>query len=143
MWRKHYPLFCWMCQLGTYLERGHLTEMESKKYWFHHLDSATLGPFLRYSTHITYEPHNRAPQTRDPVVYSKSANKLLKQGVCRAFGPSIFKMYTNHSDLNYINLVTFSYAHHQIQTANKTVRADALNNFLKRLSRATAVVIGT
>jgi hypothetical protein len=137
---QHHPNFCWMCQLGTYLERGHPTESEHKIYRFLHLDNATLEPFLRYSTHVTYEPHI-PPPTYKPVPYGESVNEVIKQGLCRAFGPSVFRICANYSNFNYVNLVTFLYAHMEIQTANQTVRSDALSNYLKRLSKVTAMAL--
>lgn len=136
-----HPNFCWMCQLGTYLERGHSRDNEHNKYWFLHLDNAKTQPFLRYSTHVTHEPYKVSPPIWDPIIYGKSVNEVIKQGLCRAFGSSVLSICAQYSDFTYLNLVTFLYAHMEIQTANQTTRNDALNSYLKRLSRVTAILL--
>ncbi|UJR12730.1 hypothetical protein I4U23_016904 [Adineta vaga] len=138
---QYQPNFCWMCQLGTYLERGNPSEIEYNKYWFHHLDSEMENAFLRYSTHVTHEPYNIPPPTLDPIVYGKSGNEVVKQGLCRAFSSSIFYICVNYSDLPYVNLVTFFYAHMEIQIVNQTIRNYTLSNYLNRLAMAAEIVL--
>lgn len=138
---KHQPNFCWMCQLGTYLERAQTKDDEDRKYWYHHLNDAELGPFLRFSTHVTHEPYNSTPPVVDPTIYRKSVNEVMKQGLCRAFGDVIFHICRNQSHFDYVNLVTFLYAHMEIQVVNTTSRYHALNNYVKRLKKITASVM--
>ncbi|UJR20076.1 hypothetical protein I4U23_023208 [Adineta vaga] len=133
---KYYQEFCWMCQLGTYLERGHVEKSEYDTYWYQHLDDPSLKPILRYAIHIPYEPFNTT-QCREVLCYEKTANEIIKQGLCRAFGPSIFQFCMNYKHFNYINNVTFSYAQFEIQAAEKSERINVLNDYLKRLANVT------
>ena len=137
---NNYQLFCWMCQLGTYLERGNPEQTEYEKYWFLHLDNSTLEPMLRYSIHVTYEPSDSS-QCEEPICYEKSANEVIRQGLCRAFGSSIFSVCTNSSNLDYVNKVTFFYAHTNIQAANETVRMNAVKSYLDRLHHITKIAL--
>ena len=137
---KEYPKFCWMCQLGTYLERGYSPKHDHDRYLYHNLDNASLEPIIRYALHVTYEPY-RAGFCDEPKCYAKSADEIIKQGLCRAFGSSIFEVCAHQSDLAYVNEVTFLYGHRQIQTANSSSRSGALKNYLERLKRATTIAL--
>jgi GDP-mannose transporter len=139
---KHYPTFCWMCQLGTYLERAYPIQNQCELYWYQHLDNPSLEPILRYAAHVTYETSYSQTCEQDKC-YKKTANDAIKQGLCRAFGESMFIFCSNYSDLTYINKVTFTYANAEIQTANQTARLNALNKYLKRLSYATKIALNT
>jgi hypothetical protein len=135
-----YLWFCWMCQLGTYLERGNPEQSEYKKYWFQHLDNNTLEPMLRYAIHVTYESYD-SERCEEPKCYEKSANEGIRQGSCRAFGSSIFHFCSNYPHLNYINNVTFLYARTDIQAANKSARINAVISYLERLSNVTMIAL--
>jgi hypothetical protein len=136
----NYLWFCWMCQLGTYLERGNPEQSEYKKYWFQHLDNNTLEPMLRYAIHVTYESYD-SERCEEPKCYDKSANEVIRQGLCRAFGSSIFQFCSNYRHLNYINNVTFSYARTDIQAANQSARVNAVISYLERLSNVTMIAL--
>jgi hypothetical protein len=136
----NYQDFCWMCQLGTYLERGHPKTTEYSKYWFQHLDNKTLEPILRYSIHVTYEPYD-SNQCHELRCYEKSANEVVGEGLCRAFGSSIFHGCTNYVSMHYINKVTFLYAHTDIQAADQSARTTALTAYLERLSNITMIAL--
>jgi drug/metabolite transporter (DMT)-like permease len=136
----NYFYFCWMCQLGTYLERGNPGQVEYKKYWFQHLDNSTLEPILRYSLHVTYEAINTS-HCVEPKCYESSTNELIKQGLCRAFGSAIFHFCTKYLHLNYINHVTFLYAHSEIQAADQNARTKAMLDYSKRLSGVTRITL--
>lgn len=137
---RYYGSFCWMCQLGTYLERGSPPKFDHDQYWFHHLDNITLEPILRYAIHVTYEPYEGGGCS-DPQCYDKSANKIIMQGLCRAFGSFIFHFCTNFSDFTYVNKVTFLYANTEIQAANAKQREKALRDYLNRLSHVIAIAL--
>ena len=132
----NYLWFCWMCQLGTYLEKGNPKQNDYKKYWFQHLDNQTLEPMLRYSIHVTYEPYASA-RCEEPECYEKTANEVIGQGLCRAFGSFIFDFCTNYSNFSYVNNVTFFYAHADLQAADRDARISALTGYLERLSSVT------
>jgi GDP-mannose transporter len=137
----HYAMFCWMCQLGTYLESGQTSQTEYEKYWYQHLDNKTLEPILRYSIHLPHEPYNN--QTcKDQECYEKFANEIITQGLCRAFGPSRFKICTNYSKLDYIHKVTFLYANIEIQAADLITRNITLRSYLQRLQNIIEIVLG-
>jgi hypothetical protein len=129
-----------MCQLGTYLERGHPKKTEYSKYWFQHLDNKTLEPILRYSLHVTYEPYD-SDQCHELKCYEKSANEVVRQGLCRAFGSSIFHGCINNVHMHYINEVTFLYVHTEIQAADQSARTTALTGYLERLSNITMIAL--
>ncbi|CAF1400705.1 unnamed protein product [Adineta steineri] len=137
---NYYQEFCWMCQLGTYLERGHPQKSEYEKYWFHHLDNETVEPILRYSIHVPYEPYN-SKVCQEPKCYEKSMNEVIREGLCRAFGSVIFEFCTKYLHLHYINNVTFSYAHTEIQAADESARTIALTSYLERLSNITMITL--
>lgn len=136
----HYVWFCWMCHLGTYLERGNSSQNEYDKYWFHHLDDSTTEPMLRFAIHVSYEP-NHFIQCHKSECYGKSVNEVIRQGLCRAFGSAIFRVCNDYPHLDYINNVTFTYAHEQIQPANRTVRINAMKSYLERLSNVTMIAL--
>ena len=136
---NYYSSFCWMCQLGTYLERGRPPKDDYEKYWFHNLDNSTLQPILRYSIHVTYEKHGSIRCSGENC-YEKNTNEVIMQGLCRAFGPSIFRQCTNRTDFRFVDQVTFLYAHSEIQAANKSARMKVLKNYLNLLTNTTKLV---
>ena len=137
---KQYPTFCWMCQIGTYLERGQSPRHDHDRYWYYHLEDSSVDPMIRYSLHVTYEPY-QASHCTEPVCYEKSVNEIIRQGLCRAFGSSIFRVCANQSDLAYVNEVTFLYTHKEVLAANTTARSNALMHYLGRLKRATTMAL--
>ncbi len=136
----NYPFYCWMCQLGTYLERGNPEQTEYEKYWFQHLDNSTIEPMMRYSIHVTYEPFN-SERCEEPKCYEKSANEIVRQGLCRAFGSSIFHFCINYPNLDYIYNVTFLYARTEIQAADQNARINAVNSYLERIFNVTMIAL--
>ena len=138
----HYQLFCWMCQLGTYLERGKPTQSEYEKYWFQHMENATLEPILRYAIHVSYEPYH-GQQCKEQKCYEKSANEIIRQGLCRVFSPPLLKACPKYSNLYYINRVTFLYANTEIQAASRKARKNTLRGYLERLSSITMMLLDT
>ena len=135
---QYYYRFCWMCQLGTYLQRGNPEKTDSEQYWYHDLDEPKSEPIIRYSAHLTYE-QSRDVNCPKATCYEKNTNEIIKQGLCRAFGLSIFHACSNYLDFSYVNEVTFSYGHQEIQAADKVARANALRNHLLRLSNAIKI----
>ncbi|CAF1524253.1 unnamed protein product [Adineta ricciae] len=136
----HYQEFCWMCQVGSYLERGRAKKSDYDQYWYQHFDNESLEPMIRFAIHVPYEPFlSSAIQCREVICYEKSVNEIIRQGLCRAFGPSIFPVCMNNINFNYVNNVTFSYGQFEIQAANRSARIDALNQYLKRLARITMI----
>jgi hypothetical protein len=136
----NYDYFCWMCQLGTYLERGDPEQTDYAKYWFQHFDNSTLEPMLRYSIHVTYESYS-SKKCEEPKCYEHFTNEIIRQGLCRAFSSSIFQFCTSYSNLNYINNVTFSYAYRELQAADQKTRINAVINYLQRLSSVTMIAL--
>lgn len=136
----NYEYFCWMCQLGAYLERGDPEQTEYAKYWFQHFDNSTLEPMLRYSVHITYESYSYK-KCEEPKCYEHFTNEIIRQGLCRAFSSFIFQFCTSYSNFNYINNVTFSYAYREIQVANQNARVSTWINYLQRLSTVTMIAL--
>lgn len=139
---KFYSEFCWMCQLGTYLERGDPVRSDFERYWYHLLDDPALDPVIRYSIHVTYEPQG-AVNCFDFTCFEKNANDVITQGLCRAFGSSVFHFCGNFSDFSYVNEVTFLYGHINIQAASVTKREKVIRNHLNRLSNITSIVLNT
>ena len=137
---EHYPTFCWMCQLGTYLERGSPPKNDYEQYWYQDLDNPTLQPMLRYAIHVPYEP-NGSNECREPICHGKNANEIITQGLCRAFGPSVFKQCTDYNDFSYVDKSTFFYANADIMAANASARAKALKEYLQRLSNVTKIAL--
>ncbi|CAF1140148.1 unnamed protein product [Adineta ricciae] len=138
----HYQEFCWMCQVGSYLERGHAKKNDYDRYWYQHFDNESLEPMIRFAIHVPYEPFlASAIQCREVICYEKSVNEIIRQGLCRAFGPSIFPVCMHNINFNYVNNVTFSYALFEIQAANRSTRIHALNEYLKRLARVTMIAL--
>lgn len=135
-----YSTFCWMCQLGTYLEKGNSARSVYNQHWYQHLDDASLEPMIRYAIHVTYEPLMVA-ECRDPKCYDESVNAIIKQGLCRAFGSSMFHICTNYSTLAYVNKHTFLYGQDGFQAAPESARSVTLGGYLERLHNATAIVL--
>ncbi len=136
----NYGMFCWMCQLGTYLEKGNPERTEYNKYWYQHLDDSTIEPILRYAIHVTYEHYN-STGCEEAKCYEKSANEAIRQGLCRAFGSSIFRFCKNYPNMDYIDKVTLSYAHQEIQAAGLNARASAVIRYLERLNKVTMIAL--
>ena len=136
----YYQEFCWMCQLGTYLERGHPMKSDSRKYWFQHLDNQTLEPMLRYAIHVPYEPY-ASTKCQERQCFEQTANEVITEGLCRAFGSSIFPSCVNHTQIRYVNRVTFSYAQSEIQAADRSQRITALTSYLQRLAIVTQIAL--
>ncbi|CAF1550377.1 unnamed protein product [Adineta ricciae] len=134
--KNHYHTFCWMCQLGSYLEKTRAGQKEYDLYWYQHMDHPQLEPILRYSAHVRYEAYGK-PFCPAFECYEETVNIVFGQGLCRAFGPSIFHICANQSNTDYINNVTFLYVYNEIQAANQTARTNALRAYLARLSAAT------
>ena len=130
-----YPTFCWMCQLGTYLEKGNPDKNDFEQYWYHNFDDSKSEPIIRYAVHLTYELNGRINCSK-ATCYEASVMEIITQGLCRAFGASVFHACSNHSDFTYVNELTFSYGHEEIQAADKVAKANVLRNHLFRLSDA-------
>jgi hypothetical protein len=134
-------LFVGCVNLVHILKEGHPEQSVYNRHWYQHLNNASLEPILRYSIHVTAEPL-LGRECRDPTCYEKTVNEVIKQGLCRALGSSIFHFCANYSDVAYVNKVTFLYAHEEIQAANEFARSIALGNYLKRLYNATTIALG-
>lgn len=137
----HYTWFCWMCQLGTYLQNRNLSKSNDEQYWFHNFDNPELEPIIRYAVHVTYEAKGQIICNQQSC-YENNTNEIFTEGLCRAFGTSVFKICSNYSDFTFVNEVTFLYAHNEIQAASALNKKNALKNYLRRLLQATAMATG-
>jgi hypothetical protein len=95
---KHFGAFCWMCQLGAYLERAYPIQNECQLYWYQHMDNPLLEPILRYSIHVTYEGYD-SPDCQKYSCYEKTTNEVVKQGLCRTLVDIICIFTSNGSKI--------------------------------------------
>ena len=137
---RFYHTFCWMCQLGTYLERGNPHKNDSEQYWYHNFDDSKSEPIVRYAVHLTYELNGRINCSK-ATCYEENIRQIITQGLCHAFGMSVFQVCSNHSDFTYINELTFSYGHKAIQAVSKVAKANVLRKYLLQLSDAIKIAL--
>lgn len=71
--------FCWMCQLGTFLD---VTNATRDQYELVDLDAGVGEPYQRLAVHTTWELMGLGN-------YGDASKAYVRQGVCRALGPRV------------------------------------------------------
>jgi hypothetical protein len=99
--------FCWMCQLGTFVN---VTGLTASEYDMVDVDAPTEHPYQRLAVHVTYE---MAPGAD----YDASSRLIANQGLCRAAGALV--PGCAGAPLNYLHDYLFKY------TVNYEWAADA------------------
>jgi hypothetical protein len=76
--------FCWMCQLGTFLQ---IAGDSRALYHFVNLDSVDRAPLQRIAIHVTYELAPISSTIKD--AYAQTAHMIVHEGICRAMGAAL------------------------------------------------------
>ena len=124
-WRNMWRRFCWMCQLGTFLE---LTERTRQVYNLITLEDIRAVPYQRMGMHITYE-HNGTG-------YLQAVLRVVHEGLCRALGSTIVPICKDVGRL-YVDGISFSYGGPSGYTWRHNVHAgDQLEGYIARFRAA-------
>lgn len=101
-WRNMWLRFCWMCQLGTFLERK-AGDDTSAAYNLVDLDDHESFQYQRLAMHITYEADPQNGYLRDSL-------QVVYEGLCRVLGSaSIPSHLCSRANTSYVDAVTFGY----------------------------------
>ena len=141
------PKYCWMCQLGTFLNTTGIT---ADLYDLVNLDKPTPHPYQRMAVHVPYEPWDGR---LDGCAGSKNmslAHKLgscmdihtatsevaMRQGMCLALGASAVPECANMST-KYVRERMFNYASYDYVADEKVKNAtvDAFVQEIRQLMR--------
>ena len=91
--------FCWMCQLGTFLQT---TEQTLEQYNMANLDNPHGTLYQRFAIHTTSDRNEGDDE------YNKSSRRVVSEGLCRVLGYALPACSSVARD--YVDSVTFMYA---------------------------------
>jgi hypothetical protein len=95
--------FCWMCQLGTFMQTTKQTLLE--KYALIDLDNRCGPAYQRFAIHTTYEVDNEIG-----LGYEGSTRRIWLEGVCRVFDAGSVPACENVTTEQHVDYATFAYA---------------------------------
>lgn len=121
---KHqYHNFCWMCQLGTFLNLTNQTANRAP-YNLIQLDDLSHWPYQRHALHMTWEHR---------VGYNYSLTRIVHEGLCRALGNATLPTCANASNL-LVNTQTFRYT--IVRWGANPRASERLSSYVDNLRRA-------
>jgi hypothetical protein len=116
--------FCWMCQLGTFID---MASTHRDSYYLHDCDNPSAAPAMKYVVHWSY-------QWTDWDSF-----KMPRDGLCRAFGAAAFAECRG-IDTSSVRNEAFDYSNWNFSAAPLDAKESVLKDYLALLRRAAATL---
>ena len=148
--------FCWMCQLGTFLQLAHsraalvklppsLGQGWSQAHWRMHAEPYNLqdlderrspSPYMRFAAHVSWEPNDKLWRA---APYARKAAAIVEAGLCRALGNASSRLCMNESSHTSVRrelIDDMSFRYCEFSWGEPRHRESRIGSYLEHLWRA-------